>query len=160
MSDSWQPLKAGEIAVAHLSDLHFGSDVEGGEQEAKVWGRVEKFLNEDLRPHLLLVTGDLVHNPDAQLYKDARKALERVRPRDGQSVDYFVCRGNHDRHRLGNRVPRTLYRNTPWARGVAWIVCAMVGAIGVLGAALLFCRSAGPSLSRRSCWLRESSAGC
>lgn len=96
MATSWKPLEDGAIAIAHISDPHFGSPRAG-----EVWRHVNKFLR-TLKPKLVLVTGDLVHTPEEKLYDEALNALE------GLELDYFVCSGNHDRYVLGNRVEQKL----------------------------------------------------
>jgi len=95
MPKPWTPLRDGEIALAHLSDLHFGSP-----KSEAVWRNVRQFLlgilNQD-RGDALLVTGDLAHNPQKKLYETAAARLDELQ------MPYFVCAGNHDRHYLGNR---------------------------------------------------------
>ena len=94
MGRSWEKLAEGEIAIAHLSDLHFGS-----KDWENVWKLVAQFLVDDA-PDLILVPGDLVDSPDSSSYKKAKEQLDNLR------VPYFVCAGNHDRHAKGNKVGR------------------------------------------------------
>jgi hypothetical protein len=88
----------GTIRIAHISDPHFGSV-----NQQAVWRSARDFINGTIKPHLVLVTGDIVHTPGQQLYKTARDELDQLtvvgpKPKDS----YRVCAGNHDRHPLGN----------------------------------------------------------
>ncbi|MDH2345516.1 metallophosphoesterase [Bradyrhizobium sp. SSUT77] len=88
----------GTIRIAHISDPHFGSV-----NQLEVWRSARDFLNETIKPHLVLVTGDIVHTPDQDLYTTAREELDHLavvgpKPKDS----YRVCAGNHDRHPYGN----------------------------------------------------------
>jgi hypothetical protein len=89
---SGSPLAEGEIAIAHISDLHLGSR---GDRDA--WKLVADCLRKTVKPKLLLVTGDLADKPNGELFNRARDQL------DGLDIPYFVCPGNHDRHYKGNR---------------------------------------------------------
>jgi 3',5'-cyclic AMP phosphodiesterase CpdA len=131
MSDLWQPLEAGEFAVAHLSDPHFGSD-----NADPVWEHVHDFLIDTLRPKLLLVTGDLVDTPNEEFYHHARRELDILK--DALRVDYFVCAGNHDRHRLGNRITPEFLRASDWLRRATRLVQAAIWVLGIGTAALFF----------------------
>jgi 3',5'-cyclic AMP phosphodiesterase CpdA len=97
----WKDLEEGEIAIAHLSDLHFGSHEWTGS-----WELVTQCLLDEIRPSLLLVTGDLADTPATDLYEKARDELGRIAAALSMGhghVDYYVCPGNHDRFRKGNR---------------------------------------------------------
>ncbi len=85
-------LRDGEIGIAHLSDLHFGV---GGDKD--VWKLLGQILQE-VRPELLLVSGDLADTPSQTLFEAARDGL------DGFKVPYRVCLGNHDRFIKGIRL--------------------------------------------------------
>lgn len=97
MPDLFKPLEGDDIAVAHLSDPHFGSD-----NDDNVWKLVREFLIKRLKPRLVLVSGDLVHLPAEDTYQRAADYLQALG--EALKVDYFVCAGNHDRHHLGNRL--------------------------------------------------------
>src|SRR5664280_1649467 len=85
------------ILIAHLSDLHFGE----GDSNA-VWDALVTYINDTLKPHLVLVTGDVVNTPDAALFRRAKEQLDRLRPRSTPEDRYRLCPGNHDRFWLGN----------------------------------------------------------
>jgi predicted MPP superfamily phosphohydrolase len=87
----WTRPKNGETVIAHLSDLHFGST-----NQEQCWATLRAFLQNDVGPALVLVTGDIVDSPDRKLYENARQEL------DDLNVPYYVCPGNHDRHFKGN----------------------------------------------------------
>jgi 3',5'-cyclic AMP phosphodiesterase CpdA len=104
MASDWTDLGDGEIAIAHLSDLHIGSTTNW----AVPWRLVRQALLDQVKPSLLLVTGDLVDTPEEGLYRRAQEELnslaealgERAR---GEPIPYYVCPGNHDRFRKGTR---------------------------------------------------------
>jgi 3',5'-cyclic AMP phosphodiesterase CpdA len=103
MPDEWTKLGEGEIAIAHLSDLHVGSP-----KWEDSWLLVKQCLIDAIKPSLILVTGDLVHTPRADWYKKARTELDSLAQALGpvfglERIPYFVCAGNHDRYWLGNR---------------------------------------------------------
>jgi 3',5'-cyclic AMP phosphodiesterase CpdA len=75
----------GEYAIAHLSDLHFGSP-----NDLEVWGLTVQCLLE-IKPDLPLLAGDLVDTPLERLYEQVKSRLDSLR------IPYYVCAGNHDR---------------------------------------------------------------
>lgn len=93
MIESQKPWGDGEYAIAHLSDLHFGS-----KNYKEVWKLTAQHL-EAIKPDLLLVTGDLVDTPKKRLYAEVKESLENLR------IPYHVCAGNHDRFYHGNQFP-------------------------------------------------------
>lgn len=97
MGQAWSPPAAGDITIAHLSDLHLGCPGTG-----ESWALVSNFLKDKVRPALVLVSGDLVDTPDPALYQDAQAKLAAL------GAPVFVCAGNHDRHARGNRLRRWL----------------------------------------------------
>jgi 3',5'-cyclic AMP phosphodiesterase CpdA len=94
MSAPWNNLAQDEVAIVHISDLHLGSP-----KSEDVWRSVSAFLQDagKLKPDLILVTGDLVHTPNKNLYNKAKDHLDNLR------IPYLICAGNHDRHGLGNK---------------------------------------------------------
>ena len=87
--------REGEVVIAHISDLHFGS-----KNQTKPWDSVRQFLGE-IRPELVLVTGDVADSPKRKFFEAAKRSLDAIgAPR------YFVCPGNHDRHAKGNKFGR------------------------------------------------------
>jgi UDP-2,3-diacylglucosamine pyrophosphatase LpxH len=85
------------VIIAHLSDLHFGEL-----NSVPVWNTLVNYLNEKVRPHLVLITGDVVNSPEQQLLECAKAELEKLRPRARDNERYRLCPGNHDRFFLGN----------------------------------------------------------
>jgi 3',5'-cyclic AMP phosphodiesterase CpdA len=85
------------VLIAHLSDLHFGE-----EDDNAVWDALVTYLNETLKPNLVLVTGDVVNTPDPSLFRRAKEQLDRLRPQSTPEDRYRLCPGNHDRFLLGN----------------------------------------------------------
>lgn len=82
--------------IAHISDLHFGSRKQSGP-----WESLGQFLRKEIKPELVLVTGDLADSPKRKLFQAAKKSLDAIgAPR------YLVCPGNHDRHTKGNNLGR------------------------------------------------------
>jgi 3',5'-cyclic AMP phosphodiesterase CpdA len=84
------------IRIAHISDLHFGADKP--EEEIKIWNRLVNYFTQKLKPHFVLVTGDIVNTPDEELYRRSKRELNRLA---GGNEKYRVCPGNHDRFYLG-----------------------------------------------------------
>jgi len=87
-----------ELRIAHISDLHFGSP-----RQCNVWNSLRDFLNGTLKPNFILVTGDIAHTPNRNLFERAATELNQLRvTRPNPQDAYRVCPGNHDRHPLGN----------------------------------------------------------
>jgi hypothetical protein len=85
------------VRIVHLSDLHFGTS-----GQLEIWRSLRNYVNDVLKPHLVLVTGDIVDSPDESLYREARHELDLLRVVGEDSADaYRVCPGNHDRHPSG-----------------------------------------------------------
>ncbi len=97
--------------ILHISDLHFGFT-----DQQPVWGSFVNFINGDdeRKPSLILVTGDLADTPSKKLYAAAATGLGGIQLRNG-SPDYsfLVCPGNHDRHPKGNTA-RILRKPLDW----------------------------------------------
>src|SRR3984893_8319869 len=86
------------IRIAHISDLHFGAQ---GQRE--VWELLRNYLNDTVKPNLVLITGDIAHTPKKHLFNRAKSQLDLLRVQRPNPKDaYRVCPGNHDRHPLGN----------------------------------------------------------
>ena len=82
------------IRIAHLSDLHFGAN-----SQEETWGILKRHLIEQVKRdllHLVLVTGDIADTPNDSLLQLAHDEIESL------GVKYYVCPGNHDRHKKGN----------------------------------------------------------
>jgi 3',5'-cyclic AMP phosphodiesterase CpdA len=131
MSSAWKPLRPGEIAIAHLSDLHFGSKNLrcDGKPEGDAFTLLVDFLRDTIRPSFLLVTGDLVDTPRSGLYRQARERLDQIR------VPFIVCAGNHDRFFKGNRLDFFL-KLTGFRRRVAIVTFLAVFGLALRGVGL------------------------
>lgn len=87
----------------HLSDTHFirpdASERLGAVPIADDGTRLRRVLraamNYAQKPDFFLITGDLVHEGDAEDYRAYRALLDEC----CGDVPYYVCLGNHDRHR-------------------------------------------------------------
>jgi predicted MPP superfamily phosphohydrolase len=92
------------IRIAHISDLHFGAagycDVAKG---------LAEHLRINVKPHKVVVSGDLVDTPDDELFTEVYGWLEGLNNSLGRMRNepsrYLVCAGNHDRHKRGNARP-------------------------------------------------------
>lgn len=85
------------VRIVHLSDLHF--DVKNNDKEhSQVWKSLKRHIS-IIKPELILVTGDIVDTPSKENFSKAKNSL------DSLGVQYFVCAGNHDRHRKGIATP-------------------------------------------------------
>jgi len=76
------------VRLAHISDLHIGRHY-----DPKLRNLVDK-LNA-IKPHFLVVSGDLVHEPKLAYLRDARSVLQDLR---NCCRALLVVPGNHDRH--------------------------------------------------------------
>jgi 3',5'-cyclic AMP phosphodiesterase CpdA len=114
------------IRVAHISDLHFGAQ---GQHE--VWELLRDYLNDTLKPNFILITGDIAHTPDMDLFTKAKSQLDLLRVQRSKPSDaYRVCPGNHDRHPLGNAPGQfaSIVRTIRGWRGVSsWFDNAFTG---------------------------------
>ncbi len=110
-------LAEGEIALAHISDLHFGHD----KKDEDAWELLEQILKK-LKPNLLLVSGDLVDTPRKEHFA---KALQKLQ---GLGIPFYACLGNHDWYRKGNRFDDHLMFGTFKFR-FAWAVMIAIGAL-------------------------------
>lgn len=82
-----------EVQILHMSDLHIGAT-----GLDTVWKSLATFVNNTLKPDLILVTGDIADTPEETLFREARHRLEGLHTNHG----FRVCAGNHDRHPKGN----------------------------------------------------------
>lgn len=76
------------LKLVHISDLHFGRV------------HVQKLLHlkkslESVKPHFLLITGDIVDSPTKENFDLAKGFLKYISERGWK---YFLVPGNHDRH--------------------------------------------------------------
>lgn len=120
MSSVDTALAEGEIALAHISDLHLGHD----KKDEDAWVLLEQILKK-LKPTLLLVSGDLVDTPKKEHFS---KALVKLQ---GLDIPFYACLGNHDWYRKGNRVNHRLIFGNFKVR----LVFAAIFAIGVFAIA-------------------------
>jgi UDP-2,3-diacylglucosamine pyrophosphatase LpxH len=123
------------IKIAHLSDLHFGM-----KEQEKIWTSLSDYINNELKPHITLITGDIVDTPRKSLYTTAKEALDRLRS-VGAGAHYVLCPGNHDRHFRGNalgHLKRPLQIVTPNSWIDAWFDNAFAGLIATPGQSFAF----------------------
>lgn len=84
------------IKIAHLSDLHFKPG-----KSLAVWDQVVQYINEKVKPHLILVTGDVTDNASHREFELARDQLKKLgRHAEGDPLAYRIVPGNHDRFML------------------------------------------------------------
>lgn len=88
-----------EIRIAHISDLHFGAW-----GQTTTWELLKDRLQNQVHPHLILVTGDIANTPRKKFFRTARSELDNLC--QGIAARYLVCAGNHDRFFYGNRTLR------------------------------------------------------
>ena len=92
------------VRIAHISDLHFGAD--GYKDVSKV---LAEHLRDNVKPHMVIVSGDLVDTPKDALFDEVftwREGLNvSLGCKPGEPSRYVVCAGNHDRHKRGNALP-------------------------------------------------------
>lgn len=99
--------QARSVRIAHLSDLHLKP--ESSDQSWKVWESLHRYLVEDLKPQMVLITGDVADSPSRDVYRLIGIAIQKLddelsgvlQPPYDQPV-VRICAGNHDRHWRGN----------------------------------------------------------
>lgn len=118
-----------EIKIAHISDLHFDSEMTWPPQDPNQrWAARLLALKDDLvdqKPNVLMVTGDIADNPSWELVEGSlmtawRNALDYLMdlcqtlfPGENQYTDrLFVIPGNHDAKVLGNASREELHHLT------------------------------------------------
>ena len=74
--------------IAHLSDLHYG-----GAFDLDTWNSVASAVA-GFRPHLLIVSGDLVDDPSEAQLRAVKQKLDDLAATAG--AELFVVPGNHD----------------------------------------------------------------
>lgn len=82
------------VHIAHLSDLHFGKAF-----DAKLWRSVSSTVIR-CRPHLIIVSGDLVDHPIPENMRKASEELNKLAK--NASAELHVVPGNHDLFYWGN----------------------------------------------------------
>jgi 3',5'-cyclic AMP phosphodiesterase CpdA len=100
------------LRIVHLSDLHFVPDA--AKKSAAVWNAVCAFVNDEVRPQAVLVTGDVTDSATHPEFEHARRCLDELKVQ-GDPADerpWAIVAGNHDRFLYrGNGTP-------PWYTGV------------------------------------------
>ncbi|HYB90359.1 MAG TPA: metallophosphoesterase [Candidatus Binataceae bacterium] len=87
------------IKLAHISDLHFGLS-----GQTATWNLLKDHLKDQIKPDLILITGDLADNPKQELFREALDALIDLCTGPRGITPCWVCPGNHDRFWHGNRL--------------------------------------------------------
>src|SRR5580698_5239004 len=90
------------VRVVHLSDLHFAP-----KKNLAVWTSVCDFINDKIKPHFILITGDVTDNATNKEFELAVGEIARLQKHpDGDSLTYRIIPGNHDcQFLLGNTIP-------------------------------------------------------
>ena len=88
-----------EIKIAHLSDLHCNSKEEWRNMFPYIMNCLKK-----IAPHIILVTGDLVHHPKKRHFLTLSKHFDSIRkkPQLPNNLHILVVPGNHDYFMFGN----------------------------------------------------------
>lgn len=87
--------------ILHISDLHFGTGF-----DLDLWQNLFE-VAVDLKPSLVIATGDLVNNPWSWTLRKAKRELVRLRDELGKedsSCKLIIVPGNHDT-RLWGLIP-------------------------------------------------------
>jgi 3',5'-cyclic AMP phosphodiesterase CpdA len=95
------------VRLVHLSDLHFGRGF-----DIATWGAVKAHVVA-FRPHLIVVSGDLVDHPSPVQLLAAKCEIRKLAAE--AKAEYFVVAGNHDAYRSGVILP-LLKRLKWWGR--------------------------------------------
>jgi predicted MPP superfamily phosphohydrolase len=90
----WVDANPDDVIILHLSDLHFGA-----KNQTSVFEEITPFLQNRVKPDIVLITGDVVDSPQKETFIEARRSMQRACP----GAKLFMCGGNHDRFRKGNR---------------------------------------------------------
>ncbi|MEZ0031273.1 3',5'-cyclic AMP phosphodiesterase CpdA [Bradyrhizobium japonicum] len=115
-----EELEVDVTRILHLTDLHCGR----GFQE-HLWAHLLG-ISSQLKPHLVLVTGDLVNNPYWWTLKKARGLLEAIQVASSEGdkrPKIFVIPGNHDT-RLTGLIP------IAYIAPAIVVVCGLISTIG------------------------------
>jgi 3',5'-cyclic AMP phosphodiesterase CpdA len=83
------------IRIAHLSDLHFSE-----RSDKDVWRQITRFINTQVQPNLILITGDVTNKGTDAEYNIATDWLDLLTPRNHVKgrPSYYIVPGNHDRY--------------------------------------------------------------
>jgi 3',5'-cyclic AMP phosphodiesterase CpdA len=99
----------GIVRLVHLSDLHFVP----GKQDAQVWEVVRDFINQTVKPHAILITGDVTDSATHAKFELAKQSLGGLQVQPGGDAQKFrIVAGNHDRY---------VYRGNQPPVGRAWL---------------------------------------
>jgi predicted phosphodiesterase len=82
------PLEGSELRIMHISDLHIGLD------HPTKRDHVVRLIHQ-LKPHLIIVSGDIVNTPSAANLRRAKEFLDLLATHCRMLL---TCPGNHDRH--------------------------------------------------------------
>lgn len=80
-----------EVRILHISDLHFGFWF-----DKDSWEDLSRYIV-ILKPHLLIITGDLVNSPSRYRLKQAKNRIEELIAKlNDPEVKVIIVPGNHD----------------------------------------------------------------
>ena len=101
------------MVVMHISDLHFGiTDKTNNKHVANREKILDTFLNnfstipEDLKPDILVITGDIGYSGVESDYQEAKVFIEKLVEISNHKLsieDIIICAGNHDVYIPSNR---------------------------------------------------------
>ncbi|NWG09604.1 MAG: metallophosphoesterase [Nitrososphaerales archaeon] len=86
------------MRLVQISDLHFGPQF-----QQEVFERAVEEIN-DIKPDVLVVTGDITENGIVREYEDAKKSIERI-----ECERKVYCSGNHDYKSTGYLLFKRLF---------------------------------------------------
>ena len=90
------PMADDSIKIAHLSDLHLGRRF-----DRVAWAHVCSKL-EDWKPHVIVISGDLVNNPWPRSLLEAKLEIAKLTTRCKCKPLVVIVPGNHDIGLKGN----------------------------------------------------------
>src|SRR5258708_3236125 len=87
-----------KLKILHISDLHFS---ENGVAQDNVLNslsmKIEELCKLEIKPNLLVITGDIAYSGKAAEYDRAREFIDRITKHCEITVDkIFMIPGNHD----------------------------------------------------------------
>lgn len=98
--------------IVHLSDIHVGSNF-----DTDLWGTIRVRVPE-LRPNVIIVSGDLIDTPRFTSFRRARLLLEELRSKcpqiNSKPPILLTVPGNHDLAFYGNDISGALPRSIQW----------------------------------------------
>ncbi len=85
-----------EVQILHLSDVHAGRGF-----VTNRWNELLNLLETELKPRLVIVSGDLVNSPTRNEFKRAKQHIDELREKCAWGTEFVVLPGNHDTRIFG-----------------------------------------------------------